>query len=108
VEAACFSNPSVKLQFVMTHNATVLILSTVKTSDLTSVVCVHIVDDIFGFRVVTMIGVKCNSVTGRVFTCSCKLVQIVVHLLAACLGAVCCPQLLERGSSPCPVHSVSA
>lgn len=57
-------------------------------------VCVvHIVNDIFGFRIVTMVGLKCNSLSSRVFTCTCKLVHIVVPLLAACLGAMCCPQL---------------
>ena len=59
-------------------------------------VCVvHIVDGIFGFRIVTEVGLNCNSLSGRVFTCTCKLVHIVVPLLAACLGAVCYPLLLH-------------
>jgi hypothetical protein len=37
VEAVCFTNPSVRLHIVITHKSTVLILSTVKTSDLTNV-----------------------------------------------------------------------
>ena len=86
VEALCFSNPAVRLHVVITHKSAVLILGTVKTSHLTNVsVVVHIVDGIFGFRVVTKVGLKCS----RVFTCTCKLVHIVVPLLAACLGAGC-------------------
>jgi len=90
----CFSNSSVGLHVVMMHRTALLILGIVKTSDLTKCVCVvHIVVGIFGFRIVTKVGLNCNSLSGRVFTCTCKLVRIDVPLLAACLGAVCWSQL---------------
>lgn len=83
VEAVCFSSPSVRLHIVMTRKTTVLIFSTVKTSNLNKCVCVaDIVGDIFGCRNLTMVGLRCNSLSSSVY--------VYVKVSAYCCCLACC------------------